>query len=64
MSIKLRTVPGMIKKPGFIVPHAINLTAASMPNGEYIELESDKISFQVSYNDIEYLMGQARKGRK
>lgn len=64
MSIKLKTVPGMMKKPGFNVPHAINLTAASTPGGEYVELECDKISFQVSYSDIEYMMMQARKGRK
>lgn len=64
MSIKLKTVPGIMKKPGFVVPHAINLTAASMPGGEYIELECDKVSLQVSYGDIQHLMEHARKGSK
>ena len=61
MAIKLRTVRGLMKKPGFIVPHAITLTAISTPNGKAIELECEKISMQVAYADIVSLMEAADK---
>lgn len=61
MAIKLRTVPGIMKKTGFASPHAVNITAIATPHGKSIELECEKIALQVPYEAIVSLMEAADK---